>query len=224
MHGFDADPAQLVLAREAGPPGSRFEEADARDVPQRDEFYDRVVCQALLVHHSRPEEVIREMARLTRVGGLVAAIEPVLPSSSVNPASSPSLDTRLARSFALAGKGALEAGLGCWSIARLLPRLFADAGLDFICTSSHTGVLAVGVNSRGTPQQRLLRALTKPMEERAEQELQDALAGVGDDEQRVLAAYRERVREARRAGLRTDSWWEWRQHPLVVCVGRKVAV
>jgi len=223
VHGFDADPAQVSLAREHGPPG-RFEEADARDVPARDESYDRVVCQALLVHQSRPQEVIGEMARLTRVGGLVAAIEPALPASSAHGATEPALEARSRRAFDLAARGAEEAGLGCWSIAHRLPRLFEEAGLDFVYTCIHPGVLALGPGSRGTSEQRLLRALTDPAEVQAEQELQDALAGAGDDEQRALSSYRERVREARRAGLREDTWWEWRQHPLLVCVGRKVAV
>ena len=193
-------------------------------MPARDESYDRVVCQALLVHQSRPQEVIGEMARLTRVGGLVAAIEPTLPASSVHAATEPALEARSRRSFDLAARAALEAGLGCWSIAHLLPELFEEAGLEFVYTSTHPGVLAVGAGSRGTPRQRLLRALTDPAEEQAEQELQDALAGAGDDDQRALAGYRQRVREARRAGLRADTWWEWRRHPLLVCVGRKVAV
>jgi SAM-dependent methyltransferase len=227
VHGFDADPAQLSLARTLGLPGGQFEEADARDVPRRDGSYDRVVCQALLVHQSRPREFIREMVRLTRAGGLVAAIEPLLPVSSEHPAIEPDQEAQAARAHALAAHAAVESGLGSWSIAQDLPQLFADCGLDFVVSSPHPGVFAVLAGSRGTPEQRLLRTLTDPAEERAERELQDALsasAGAVAEDLRALKAYRHKVRDARRAGLRADTWWEWRRHPLLVCVGRKGAV
>lgn len=227
IDGFDADPAQVLAARQAGAPGCRFEEADARDVPRRAATYDRVVCQALLVHQPRPMEVLAEMVRLARPGGLVAAVEPVLPLVSHHPSSEPELDVLARRLFSAAGRSAVSAGLGAWSIARELPQLFAECGLDHIRTWTHGGVLAAPPGSAGTIEQRLLRALTDPAEDDAEGELLASLAaadGACSDQIRRARAYRRGVREARRSGLRAGTWWEWRQHPLLVCVGRIGAV
>ena len=151
----------------------------------------------------------------------------MLPSVTQNPASSPPLDAGGAREFAVAAASAVEAGLGSWAVARALPSHFATCGLELVRTWMHPGVLAVPADSRGTTEQQLLRAVTDRAEEEAEHELRASLAAAGGgstDQARDLASYRRGVREARRAGLRTGGWWEWRQHPLLVCVGRKGAV
>jgi SAM-dependent methyltransferase len=78
VHGFDLDSDQVAAARRLG--GGRFEVADAEDLstlpPGR---YDLAVCRRLLLHVRSPVGVLRQMARLVRSGGAVAAIEPIPP-------------------------------------------------------------------------------------------------------------------------------------------------
>ncbi len=226
IDGFDADPAQIVAARGLASPGARFEEADARCVPRPAQSYDRVVCQALLVHQARPEEVVREMVRLTRPGGLVAVVEPRWPSRTRHPATDPAMEAMGSRVATVAAAAAVRAGLGDWSVADRLPALFRDHGLEAVRTWVHPGLVAVPAGVTGTGEQRLLRALTHPVEEVAEEQLQGSLAAdvCAPAELQAVASYRGRVRAARRDGLRAGSWWEWREHPLVVCVGTRGAV
>lgn len=58
--------------------GFAFEsvEADAIELPFPDDVFDFVTCQTLLMHILDPEMGLREMARVTRPGGVVCAAEP----------------------------------------------------------------------------------------------------------------------------------------------------
>ena len=221
--GFDADPAQVQRARGRSLPHARFDEGDAEALPVGDGAFDLAVCQALLVHLSRPSQVLREMVRVVRPGGRIAAIEPLLPAITRHPG--PAVDD--AALFAAASTGARAAGLGSWSIAAQLPALFLSSGVERVTVWRHPGVLAVPTNSRGTDQQRLLRGLTVAAEERAEDALHSRLAQEAGCPAGVCHAAlraREALRRRRRDGLRAGTWWEWREHPMVVCVGHPGAV
>jgi ubiquinone/menaquinone biosynthesis C-methylase UbiE len=79
--GIDSDSRSITRAtehsRELGL-GKRLEYAvgDAYDLSAWEGRADVVLCQALLCNVARPSEVVRQMARATRAGGTVAAIEP----------------------------------------------------------------------------------------------------------------------------------------------------
>lgn len=214
MQGFDADPDQIARARASA---GRFEVADAAAVPRADSSFDLVVCQALLFHLGRPGAVIAEMLRLARPGGRIAAIEPARPSAH-HPgllAEDPSFEA------AVVG-GASQTGVGTWSVAQELPGRFLAAGCDSVQVWRHPGVVALPPGVRGESQG-LLRHLTAAPDLEAEDTMEAGLArSAGLDEaviERVLDQ-RSAARRARRAGLRAGTWFEWRQHPLVVCVGR----
>ena len=68
--GADVDPALLSVARSHGP----VVRADATRLPFRDDAFDLVVCQALLINLPDPVAGVREFARVS--DDLVAAIEP----------------------------------------------------------------------------------------------------------------------------------------------------
>ena len=125
VHGFDADPEQVEAGRARNLAGVRFEEADARSVPADDGAFDRVVCQALLVHQGHPEDVVAEMVRLVRPGGLVAALEPLPPVFGDG-----ELGALRTERWQAAADRAKDAGLGSWRVGDELAERFAAAGIE----------------------------------------------------------------------------------------------
>ncbi|KAI1283444.1 ubiE/COQ5 methyltransferase [Xylaria sp. FL0933] len=64
------------LARARGVEGNlTFQQHDANELPFSDGEFDIVYCHQLLHHVHKPVEILKEMARVTRKGGLVAARE-----------------------------------------------------------------------------------------------------------------------------------------------------
>lgn len=71
--GLDIDPARLVFARAHNrTPG--YAGGDALRLPFRDGVFDLTFCHYLLLWISKPDAALREMARVTRRGGWVAAL------------------------------------------------------------------------------------------------------------------------------------------------------
>jgi SAM-dependent methyltransferase len=73
--GVDLTDAMLAIAkertRERGVSNVSFRAADAQNLPFENGAFDVVVCRLALHHLLRPLEVLREMARVCRVGGTV---------------------------------------------------------------------------------------------------------------------------------------------------------
>lgn len=77
--GVDASAAMLRIAgTRLGPAGdrARFGIADAHRLPFDDESFDSAFCSGTLHHLSDPARGLRELARVVRRGGRVAAMEP----------------------------------------------------------------------------------------------------------------------------------------------------
>lgn len=78
--GIDANKkaiqAAIVDTKKAGLSRSiTFEVGDVYDIPVEDRFADLTCCRSLLIHLTDPVRAVREMARITKVGGTVAAVE-----------------------------------------------------------------------------------------------------------------------------------------------------
>ena len=139
--GFDLDEEQLEAARGAGGAGLRFEVGDAldlHDVPDRS--FDRAVCRRLLIHQSRPADVVREMCRIVRPGGLVAAIEPdelYARAAAWDPAGAfdPALLRLRAEIQRLVLAGVSAAGAGDRRLGPRLPGLMTAAGLADVAST-----------------------------------------------------------------------------------------
>jgi SAM-dependent methyltransferase len=138
--GIDRDPRWVEeatrRAAEAGVTGRyTYEEASAEALPFDDESFDLVTCQTLLIHVPDPREVIREMVRVTKPGGLVLASEPnnhavTLAETSLN-ASAPVADKTDHVGFYLTCERGKEAlGEGNLSVGELVPGYFRQEGLD----------------------------------------------------------------------------------------------
>jgi len=68
VHGFDASPRMLEIAR-TKVPGGRFAESDLRSIPLPSSSVDVVVCALALAHIEHLEPVFCEVARVLRPGG-----------------------------------------------------------------------------------------------------------------------------------------------------------
>lgn len=69
--GFDADPDMVAMASEIAP--GRVVEGALPDLPVGDEEFDAVAANFVLNHLGDPRAGMRELARITRSGGTVAA-------------------------------------------------------------------------------------------------------------------------------------------------------
>jgi len=75
------DPTRAFIdaarARAAGLPASnvRYEVGDIRSIPFADGEFDAAFCEKVLIHAGPPKAALSEMARVTRAGGRVGAIE-----------------------------------------------------------------------------------------------------------------------------------------------------
>jgi 2-polyprenyl-3-methyl-5-hydroxy-6-metoxy-1,4-benzoquinol methylase len=81
MVGIDAEAAWMARAgARAAERGlgerTRYQVAQAQCLPWADGSFDMVTCQTLLMHVPNPQEVVREMVRVLRAGGLFVAVEP----------------------------------------------------------------------------------------------------------------------------------------------------
>jgi len=87
--GVDRNPQLLRVAKrisrekDYGKRFMAFKEGDAKAIPLPDNFADRVVCQALLWLMTDSDRVaaLKEMIRVCKIGGLVAAVEGAVDSS-----------------------------------------------------------------------------------------------------------------------------------------------
>ncbi len=68
--GIDLDPEMVAYARQYDE-GAQYEQGDALDLPYPDEHFDIVTCHYLLLWLRDPLLGVREMARVTRIGGSV---------------------------------------------------------------------------------------------------------------------------------------------------------
>jgi ubiquinone/menaquinone biosynthesis C-methylase UbiE len=71
--------AAAVMAQERGLNNVSFEPADAESLPFDDASFDMVTCRIAAHHFSDPGRAAREFARVTKRGGLVGLIDPIVP-------------------------------------------------------------------------------------------------------------------------------------------------
>jgi SAM-dependent methyltransferase len=113
----------------------RFQQGDVTALPFEAASFDVVTCQTLLIHLADPRNVVREMVRVLRPGGLLLVCEPNnLAEGIARLAVSPSFDLEGAvawfRLEALCEKGKHALGLGYNSLGEGVVSLFDPALLD----------------------------------------------------------------------------------------------
>lgn len=154
--GLDFDAASVALAQayalEHGLSNVQVMEGDAGNTGLPDSSFDAVHARTLLINVPDPAAVVTEMVRLTRPGGVVAAMEPDIPLTVCYPR----LEAwdRMSQLFAesYARDGADQA------IGRRLSALFQNAGLVEVGTEARMTVYPPG-HSRRTVRAELFRTL-----------------------------------------------------------------
>jgi SAM-dependent methyltransferase len=139
--GLDREPRMVEAARRfAGERGLavEFVEADATASDLPDRAFDLVHARTLLLNVSNPQEIIAEMVRIARPGGVIAVQEPDASSWTCDPPH-PAWDilrTGILNAYRRSGKD--------FSIGRRIARMLRDAGLEDVqvratARLTHTG-------------------------------------------------------------------------------------
>jgi len=154
--GLDADPAHVTAARQyafsQGLANVEVLAGDARHTGLPAESFDLVHTRTLLVTIPEPAEVVAEMARLARPGGLVASQEADAEFSICYPPL-PEWDRLLGLFRASFPRAGADLRLG-----RRLPELFRAAGLTDVGATVYAGSYPAG-HSRRTVIPDLVRSL-----------------------------------------------------------------
>jgi SAM-dependent methyltransferase len=111
----------------------RFQLGLAEELPFPDDSFDVVTCQTVLMHLAEPARGLREMRRVLRPGGILAAVEPANRSGMVLSGSLDRTPDELAeelRFYLTCERGKLASGAGDEAIGDRLPGLLAGLGLD----------------------------------------------------------------------------------------------
>jgi ubiquinone/menaquinone biosynthesis C-methylase UbiE len=104
-------------------PSYQFEVADATHLPYPDETFDLVYIAAVLAHVPNAMDILKEMVRVTKVGGAIAVLDQDFETAVLYPG-----DKQLTRSV-------LNAAADYWSdgwMGRKLPSMLKDLGLTDI--------------------------------------------------------------------------------------------
>jgi len=132
--GVDLNDAMLAVARRLRP-DIDWRKGDAGALPFPAGQFDAVLCQMALMFFPDRVGALREMARVARDGGTVAAVVPALLADQ--PAYGPFVDVAARH----AGQEALSLLNTYWSCGDIgeLQALFGAAGLEVVSAASHTG-------------------------------------------------------------------------------------
>jgi SAM-dependent methyltransferase len=87
--GIDASGEALEVARASAPENVRFVEGDVTALPFEFASFDITACRGVLHHVRRPELVVSELARVTRLGGRMLVIDQL---GSIDPLRSLEMD------------------------------------------------------------------------------------------------------------------------------------
>jgi SAM-dependent methyltransferase len=153
--GLDADPAHTAMAArfvsDQRLNGVEVVTADARHTGLPSGSFDLVHARTLLVNVPDPAQVVAEMVRLAKPGGMVAVAEPDTEHALCYPPDQAFDRIRQIFSVAFSRNGADPA------IGRRVPELFRQAGLADVQVESRTQMYPPG-NSRRTVRLDLVRA------------------------------------------------------------------
>lgn len=131
--GVDARAASIKNAaretRQVGMSGRvSYKQGDVYRLPIQSNFADLTCCRTVLMHLTDPTRAVAEMARITKVGGTVAAVEPGQMRSFYDPEDNEFslLDNEMGGAY-LIGMRKLESKE--FGIGEQLPSIFQGAGL-----------------------------------------------------------------------------------------------
>ncbi len=109
-----------------------FRNGNAESIPLADGTADRVVCQTLLWYTKNPLQIIREMARVCKPGGIVGAVEGAFDRVIWYFPDDPRLTALYQKWVVAFAKGHAKLNGRDRGIAYKLPAMFSEAGLKRI--------------------------------------------------------------------------------------------
>lgn len=130
FYGIDLSQYLIKNARQRFP-SYEFEAADATQMPYADETFDLVYVAAVLAHVPSGMEILKEMVRVTKVGGTIAVLDQDFETAVLYPG-----DKQLTRSV-------LNAAADYWSdgwMGRKLPSMFKHLGLTDIAVDARVRI------------------------------------------------------------------------------------
>ena len=203
----------IVARRETAAHNQRglFASADACHLPFRDGIFDSTFCVAVLQHIRDVDRAVRDFARVTRVGGRVAAVEPdnsARYSYSSTPAGRRAFEmsARFFSARAAARGEAMDAAVG-----PKLPTLFAACGIEPL----EVRLFPVSQTQLGAPEDDVWRHRNDVVEQLIDLAPNDQVRALGREYLTALDAY---AAEARKAG---PSFVEIQHTMLFATVGQK---
>jgi SAM-dependent methyltransferase len=137
--GMDLNPNMLTVARRVRP-DLDWQRGDAGRLPFPDASFDRVLCQMALMFFPDRSAALREMARVTRTGGIVAVCVPA--ALEDQPAYQPFVEMAVGVAGGEA-RSLLGAYWSCGDLGELTGQL-TGAGLEVVETRTHLGTAAFG--------------------------------------------------------------------------------
>ena len=129
--GLDVSEALLDRARRAAP-GVTWVAGDAHELPFATASFDAARVERALQHVADPVQVLAEMARVVRIGGVVMACEPDWATLALSASRQDLVD---------ALQAAAESSIAHPRVGRTLPALLDDAGLAEVVTTAETIVV-----------------------------------------------------------------------------------
>ena len=82
--GVDISPELIEIAKRDSDETYNFKVDDAYDLSFESDTFDLTICQTLFMHLSQPEKALRQMIQVTKPGGQVLVIEPIIHSDGKN--------------------------------------------------------------------------------------------------------------------------------------------
>jgi ubiquinone/menaquinone biosynthesis C-methylase UbiE len=190
---------------------AHFAAADACALPFGDAVFDSVFCVAVLQHIGDVKRAVGEMARVTRPGGRIVAVEP---DNSARYFHSSADDGRQAHEAARRFFSALADAKGDMSepaIGPQLPTLFAQSGIEPL--SVH--VFPVSSAHLGSPSPDLWQNRRANVAEQIEKAPDESIRRLGQDYLKVLDRY------AKAAGTAGPGFVEIQNAMLFATVGQR---
>jgi ubiquinone/menaquinone biosynthesis C-methylase UbiE len=114
---------------------AEFLSGSGYEIPLADNTADLVMCQVVLIHLENPEEIVEEMIRVAKPGGLIVCSEPDNMSSPMikycTSVPDMSVEEKLlaAKVYLLSNQGRMEQGRGDDSLGSQIPHMMKNLGL-----------------------------------------------------------------------------------------------
>lgn len=130
--GIDSNPKSIKAARSDSEKSSyskiSYRLGDAYKIPLENGYADLTCCRTLLMHLTDPDKAVREMMRVTRIGGTVAAVEGGRMAGIYDP-SDEDYGTLATRAYNAWLDGIKKLEGKTFGIGERLPGIFQKAGL-----------------------------------------------------------------------------------------------